>query len=173
MKKKTIVIAFVLGMLSSICCGGLRAQNDAFFNGVGGVETSELQRQALQLIQAFLDITLLVVLGMMPVRVCHLRVLMLMAHLMAVVCSFLQVQEQHIAILEEREKTMITDKPMYMRKSVILLTTFIMILVLSQCKKESLVESNQGESKTVLVKCEIPINNNGKSDFGNLLEIGI
>lgn len=67
---------------------------------------------------------------------------------------------------------MITNKPMYMRKSVLLLMIFVMMLVLSQCKKESFVDS-QGESKTVLVKCEIPINNNGKSDFGNLLEIGI
>lgn len=66
---------------------------------------------------------------------------------------------------------MITNKPMYMRKSVLLLMIFVMMLVLSQCKKESFVDS-QGESKTVLVKCEIPINNNGKSDFSNLLDNG-
>lgn len=40
MKKKTIVMTFVLCIVSSIYCGGLYAQNDGFFSEVGGSRAS-------------------------------------------------------------------------------------------------------------------------------------
>ena len=59
-----------------------------------------------------------------------------------------------------------------MRKISAILMTLMMVLTLIQCKPNNGKEDNNQNLSKVRVRCTIPINNGGRSDFTNVMDDG-